>query len=84
MVPTCELLHMTAPSAWTSGSLTGMSLPAFSNCLELMGQDPFLASYQRSEVFKRVKEVRTIPGRDRHRDCALTPRLFRLHRVCLE
>lgn len=37
-----------------------MSLPAFSGCLELIGQDPFLASYQRSEVFKRVKEVRII------------------------
>lgn len=42
-----------------------MAVPAFSNCLELIGQDPFLASYQRSEVFKRVKEVRII---------ALTPR----------
>ncbi|XP_029701949.1 stereocilin [Takifugu rubripes] len=56
-VPTCEVLHTTAPSAWTSSSLTAMSVPAFSSCLELMGQDPFLASYQRSEVFKRVKEI---------------------------
>lgn len=60
MIPTCEILHTTAPSAWTSSSLTGMSLSSFSSCLELMGQDPFLASYQRSEVFKKVKEVRLI------------------------
>ncbi|KAM4593988.1 stereocilin [Odontesthes bonariensis] len=57
MVPTCEILHTTAPSAWTSNSLTSMSSSAFSNCLELMGLDPFLASYQRSEVLKRVKEI---------------------------
>ncbi|XP_074522617.1 uncharacterized protein strc1 [Halichoeres trimaculatus] len=57
MIPTCEILHTTAPSVWTSGSLTNMSLSAFSNCLELMGQDPFLASYQRSEVLKRVKKI---------------------------
>lgn len=62
MVPTCELLHTTAPSAWTSSSLTSMSFPAFSNCLELIGQDPFLASYQAKEVFKRVREVRAKPS----------------------
>lgn len=62
MVPTCELLHTTAPSAWTSSSLTSMSFPAFSNCLELMGQDPFLASYQAREVLQRVKDVRTVPS----------------------
>ncbi|KAM9765806.1 stereocilin [Menidia menidia] len=57
LVPTCEILHTTAPSAWTSSSLTSMSSSAFSNCLELMGLDPFLASYQRSEVLKRVKQI---------------------------
>ncbi|KAL7406469.1 hypothetical protein ABVT39_019936 [Epinephelus coioides] len=57
MVPTCEILHTTAPSAWTSSSLTSMSTSAFSNCLELIGQDPFLASYQRSQVLKRVKQI---------------------------
>ncbi|KAM3624737.1 uncharacterized protein V6R79_000765 [Siganus canaliculatus] len=57
MVPTCEILHTTAPSAWTSESLTRMSSSAFSNCLELMGQDPFLASYQRSQVLQRVKQL---------------------------
>lgn len=62
MVPTCELLHTTAPSAWTSSSLTSMSFPAFSNCLELMGRDPFLASYQAREVFRRVREVRISPS----------------------
>lgn len=60
MIPTCEILHTTAPSAWTSNSLMSMSSSAFSNCLELMGRDPFLASYQRSQVLKRVKEVRCI------------------------
>lgn len=58
MVPTCEILHTTAPSAWTSNSLTSMSSSAFSNCLELMGHDQFLASYQHSQVLKRVKQVR--------------------------
>lgn len=58
MVPTCEILHTTAPSAWTSNSLTSMPSSAFSNCLELMGRDPFLASYQRSQVLKKVKQVR--------------------------
>lgn len=58
IVPTCEILHTTAPSLWTSSSLTSMSPSAFSNCLELMGRDPYLASYQRSEVLKRVKRVR--------------------------
>lgn len=58
MVPTCQILHTTAPSAWTSNSLTSMPSSAFSNCLELMGRDPFLASYQRSQVLKKVKQVR--------------------------
>lgn len=57
MVPTCEILQTTAPAAWTSNSLTSMSSSAFTNCLELMGQDPFLASYQRSQVLKKVKQV---------------------------
>ncbi|XP_071344768.1 uncharacterized protein strc1 [Trachinotus anak] len=57
MVPTCEILHTIAPAAWTSSSLTSMSPSAFSNCLELMGYDPFLASYQRSQVLKRVKQI---------------------------
>ncbi|XP_074482029.1 stereocilin [Sebastes fasciatus] len=57
MVPTCEILHTTAPSAWASNSLTSMSTSAFSNCLELMGQDPFLAPYQRSQVLNKVKEI---------------------------
>uniref|UniRef100_UPI0037E98643 stereocilin n=1 Tax=Semicossyphus pulcher TaxID=241346 RepID=UPI0037E98643 len=57
MVPTCEILHTTAPSVWTSNSLTSMSSSAFSNCLELIGQDPFLASYQRSQVLKKIKQI---------------------------
>ncbi|XP_028435816.1 uncharacterized protein strc1 isoform X1 [Perca flavescens] len=57
MVPTCEILQTTAPSAWTSNSLTSMSSSAFSNCLELMGRDPFLASYQRIQVLNKVKQI---------------------------
>ncbi|KAM6942615.1 stereocilin [Xenentodon cancila] len=56
-VPTCEALQTTSPSAWTSNSLTSMSPSAFSNCLELIGHDPFLATYQRSEVLSRVKKM---------------------------
>lgn len=58
MVPTCEILHTTSPSAWTPNSLLSMSSSAFSNCLELMGRDPFLVSYQRSQVLQKVKRVR--------------------------
>ncbi|XP_014887214.1 stereocilin [Poecilia latipinna] len=57
IVPTCEILRTTAPSAWTSSSFSSMSSSAFSNCLELIGQDPFLASYQRTEILKRVKKM---------------------------
>ncbi|XP_014192008.2 stereocilin [Haplochromis burtoni] len=57
VVPTCEILHTTAPSVWLSSSLTSMPSSAFSNCLELMGHDPFLASYQRTEVLRKVKQI---------------------------
>ncbi|XP_029951152.1 stereocilin [Salarias fasciatus] len=57
MIPTCEILQTTAPSAWTPRSLYQMPAPAFSNCLELIGQDPFMASYQRVEVLKKVKQI---------------------------
>ncbi|KAF3686503.1 CTD small phosphatase-like protein 2 [Channa argus] len=56
MVPTCEILQTTAPAAWASNSLTSMSSSAFTNCLELMGQDLYLASYQRNQVLKKVKQ----------------------------
>ncbi|PWA18871.1 hypothetical protein CCH79_00005065 [Gambusia affinis] len=56
-VPTCEILHTTRPSAWPSSSFSSMSSSAFSNCLELIGQDPFLESYQRVEILKRVKRI---------------------------
>ncbi|KAK2920129.1 hypothetical protein Q8A73_002333 [Channa argus] len=57
MVPTCEILQTTAPAAWASNSLTSMSSSAFTNCLELMGQDLYLASYQRNQVLKKVKQM---------------------------
>lgn len=59
MVPSCEILHTITPAAWTSNSLTSMSPSDFSNCLELIGHDPFLASYQRGQVLQKVKEVRS-------------------------
>nr|XP_061811298.1 stereocilin-like [Nerophis lumbriciformis] len=57
MAPTCEILHTTGPFAWTSDSLTSMSPSAFRNCLELIGHDARLASYQRSQVFEKVKNM---------------------------
>ncbi|XP_056134793.1 stereocilin [Lampris incognitus] len=57
VIPSCEVLHTTAPSAWTTDSLLAMSSPAFSNCLELIGRDPYLTSYQRTLLLKRTKEV---------------------------
>lgn len=58
IVPSCEMLHSTAPSVWTSTSLTNMSSSDFVNCLELLGQDPFLPSYHRSQLLQKVKKVR--------------------------
>ncbi|XP_049573890.2 stereocilin [Syngnathus scovelli] len=57
MVPTCEILRTTAPFAWTTSSLTSMSPSAFTNCLELIGHDALLASYQRSQLFEKVKQM---------------------------
>ncbi|XP_058484473.1 stereocilin [Solea solea] len=57
MVPTCEILHSIPPAAWPPSSLTSMSPTAFSNCLELMGHDPFFESYQRSQVLNKVKQL---------------------------
>ncbi|XP_028295282.1 uncharacterized protein strc1 [Gouania willdenowi] len=57
IIPTCEILHTTAPSAWTSSSLYSMATSAFYNCLELMGNDPFLETYQRVEVLRKLKEI---------------------------
>uniref|UniRef100_A0A667XMU6 Stereocilin 1 n=2 Tax=Myripristis murdjan TaxID=586833 RepID=A0A667XMU6_9TELE len=57
LIPSCETLHTTAPSLWPAQSLTDMSTAAFSNCLELMGQDPFITSYQHSVLLKKAKEV---------------------------
>lgn len=62
IVPTCEILHSITPAAWTSSSLSSMSPSAFSNCLELMGHDPFLASYQRGQLLNKVKQVRVSFG----------------------
>ncbi|XP_060923638.1 uncharacterized protein strc1 [Limanda limanda] len=55
--PTCEILRSITPAAWPSSSLTSMSSSAFSNCLELMGHDPFLSSYQRKQLLQKVKQM---------------------------
>ncbi|XP_072320724.1 uncharacterized protein strc1 [Eucyclogobius newberryi] len=57
LVPTCAILHSTTPSVWTSTSLTSMSSSEFVNCLELMGQDPFLPSYHRNQLLQKVKKI---------------------------
>ncbi|XP_034047632.1 stereocilin-like [Thalassophryne amazonica] len=57
MVPSCEILRTTAPSAWTADILIEMSTSAFSNCLELMGHDPYFESYQHAKLFNKVKEI---------------------------
>ncbi|XP_053280067.1 uncharacterized protein strc1 [Pleuronectes platessa] len=60
VVPTCEILRSITPAAWPASSLTSMSSSAFSNCLELMGHDPFLSSYQHKQLLQKVKQVRVI------------------------
>ncbi|KAJ3593903.1 hypothetical protein NHX12_006236 [Muraenolepis orangiensis] len=55
--PGCEILHTLAPSLWPVSSLTSMPDRDFSNCLELMGQDPFLQQYQLGQLMQKVKEV---------------------------
>lgn len=57
LVPSCENLKSTAPSAWSIGSLTGMSKDAFTSCLELIGQDPFLTPYDLTVLLKKTKQV---------------------------
>ncbi|CAB1435802.1 unnamed protein product [Pleuronectes platessa] len=57
VVPTCEILRSITPAAWPASSLTSMSSSAFSNCLELMGHDPFLSSYQHKQLLLKVKQM---------------------------
>ncbi|XP_056464092.1 uncharacterized protein strc1 [Gadus chalcogrammus] len=57
VTPGCEILHSLAPSLWPPNSLTSMTDEDFSNCLELIGQDPFLQQYQRSPLLQRAKQV---------------------------
>ncbi|MFT7816572.1 stereocilin-like [Arapaima gigas] len=54
MVPSCENLHATQPSAWTVDSLTGMPADAFARCLELIGQDPFLTPYELTQLLSKI------------------------------
>ncbi|XP_035275396.1 stereocilin [Anguilla anguilla] len=57
MVPSCENLHTTQPSAWSVDSLMAMSSNSFSSCLELIGQDPFLTSYELGLLLSKVKKI---------------------------
>ncbi|XP_045071302.1 stereocilin-like [Coregonus clupeaformis] len=57
LIPTCEKLHTTRPSAWSTDSLTGMSSAAFSCSLELFGQDPFFLPYQQKLLLQKTKEI---------------------------
>ncbi|KAJ8340744.1 hypothetical protein SKAU_G00353770 [Synaphobranchus kaupii] len=57
LVPSCENLHATQPSAWSVGSLIGMSSGTFSSCLELIGQDPFLSAYELGLLLNKVKKI---------------------------
>lgn len=57
LIPSCENLHAVPPSAWSLGSLLGMSAGAFSSCLELIGQDPFLRPYELTQLLSKVKKV---------------------------
>uniref|UniRef100_A0A3B3T1U9 Stereocilin 1 n=1 Tax=Paramormyrops kingsleyae TaxID=1676925 RepID=A0A3B3T1U9_9TELE len=53
-IPSCENLHAVPPSAWSLDSLLGMSAGAFSSCLELIGQDPFLRHYELTQLLSKT------------------------------
>ncbi|XP_076148821.1 uncharacterized protein strc1 [Alosa pseudoharengus] len=57
LVPSCESLHVTRPSAWTINSLTAMTAASFTRCLELLGTDPYLPTYQLQTLLTKAKEV---------------------------
>ncbi|XP_067297525.1 uncharacterized protein strc1 [Pseudorasbora parva] len=62
LIPTCESLHVTQPSAWTIDSLKNMPPAAFRRCLELIGQDPFFSAFQLSVLLTKTKEVYGMPS----------------------
>ncbi|XP_061102953.1 uncharacterized protein strc1 [Conger conger] len=57
LTPSCENLHATQPSAWSVTSLTYMSSGSFASCLELIGQDPFLTSFELDLLLDKVKKI---------------------------
>ncbi|KAJ8247821.1 hypothetical protein GJAV_G00250900 [Gymnothorax javanicus] len=57
LIPSCENLHATQPSAWSIDSLMSMPVDAFASCLELIGQDPFLTPYDLGLLLSKVKEI---------------------------
>uniref|UniRef100_A0A3P8UST0 Stereocilin LRR domain-containing protein n=1 Tax=Cynoglossus semilaevis TaxID=244447 RepID=A0A3P8UST0_CYNSE len=56
-IPSCAVMHSIPPAAWTPSSLLSMSSVDFYNCLELMGRDPYIANYQRSQLLNKVKKI---------------------------
>uniref|UniRef100_W5N8L8 Stereocilin 1 n=1 Tax=Lepisosteus oculatus TaxID=7918 RepID=W5N8L8_LEPOC len=57
LVPSCESLRATRPSAWSVDSLTSMPAEAFVNCLELIGQEPFFTPYELTLLLNKVKQI---------------------------
>ncbi|MBN3306683.1 STRC protein, partial [Amia calva] len=57
LVPSCESVRNTLPSAWSVDSLVAMTADAFASCLELIGQDPFFTPYELSLLLNRVKQI---------------------------
>ncbi|XP_007903432.2 stereocilin-like [Callorhinchus milii] len=55
--PTCNSVRNTFPSAWTVSLLILMSDDEFTNCLELIGQDPHFGSFELYSLLERVKEI---------------------------
>ncbi|KAI5088774.1 stereocilin-like, partial [Silurus meridionalis] len=55
--PSCESVQVTAPAVWPVISLVNMSVSAFRQCLELIGQDPSFTSDQLLLLLHKTKEV---------------------------
>ncbi|XP_046695993.1 stereocilin [Silurus meridionalis] len=55
--PSCESVQVTAPAVWPVISLVNMSVSAFRQCLELIGQDPSFTSDQLLLLLHKTKEL---------------------------
>ncbi|XP_032906147.1 stereocilin [Amblyraja radiata] len=56
-VLTCSVIRTTLPSAWTIDLLTGMAADDFTNCLEMIGQDPNFQPFELFQLLERVKQI---------------------------